>query len=260
MLKVIFYFAMDDGDVKMLSSFTYAMCSSKISANTHCDTRLKISYVPQEKEPPPVGTLLPHSPSGWPPLQDWPNLASVFPGNHPEIRWNCNIFNCFDKDVRTSTTSWSALNWLRLCKQAAHKHNNHLLECFPDSGSTHNWFSAGSQVFSSLTPSCTLSFRAANFFEKPCASIPAAGSTTASCFAIPTALRPHRCRRQTYCAKYFYPGKTMKTWGPLESWPLDFRQYRHSMQRRWCDEDFMPFTQNLKISDVILTVLWPVHL
>ena len=46
---------MDDRNVKMLSSFTNAMCSSKISANTHCDTRLKISYVPQEKEPPWLG-------------------------------------------------------------------------------------------------------------------------------------------------------------------------------------------------------------
>ena len=200
------------------------------------------------------------NPPGWHSLASFsfrvastPRLAQSclsFPSNHPKIRWNCNIFNCFDKDVRTSTTSWSALNWLRLCKQAAHKHNNHLLECFPDSGSTHNWFSAGSQIFSSLTPSCALSFRAANFFEKPCASIPAAGSTTASCFAIPTALRPHRCRRQTYCAKYFYPGKTMKTWGPLESWPLDFRQYRHSMQRRMVRRRF----------HVILTVFWPVHL
>ena len=51
MLKMIFYFAMDDRNVKMLSTFTSAMCSSKISANTHCDTRLKISYVPQAKEP-----------------------------------------------------------------------------------------------------------------------------------------------------------------------------------------------------------------
>ena len=54
-LKMTFYFAMDDRNVKMLSSFTNAMCSSKISANTHCDTRLKISYVPQEKEPPWLG-------------------------------------------------------------------------------------------------------------------------------------------------------------------------------------------------------------
>ena len=62
-------------------------------------------------------SLLPHSPSGWPPLQGWPNLASVLPGNHPKIRWNCNIFNCFDKDVRTSTTSCSALNWLHFCNK-----------------------------------------------------------------------------------------------------------------------------------------------
>ena len=102
MLKMIFYFAMDDRNVKMLSTSTSAMCSSKISANTLWHS-VEDFLCSTSKRTPPVGTLLPHSPSG-PPLQGWPNLASVFP-NHPKIRWNCNIFNCFDKDVRTSTTS-----------------------------------------------------------------------------------------------------------------------------------------------------------
>ena len=138
-LKMTFYFAMDDRNVKMLSTFTNAMWSSKISANTHCDTRLKISYVPQEKEPPRLGLSCLILLQGGLHSKVGPILPQFFPGNHPEIRWNCNIFNCFDKDVRTSTTSCSALNWLHLCKQAAHKHkNHHLLQGFPDSGSTHN--------------------------------------------------------------------------------------------------------------------------
>ena len=62
------------------------------------------------------------NPPGWHSLASFsfrvastPRLAQSclsFPSNHPKIRWNCNIFNCFDKDVRTSTTSCSALNWL----------------------------------------------------------------------------------------------------------------------------------------------------
>ena len=54
-LKMTFYFAMDDRNVKNAVHLykCTVIFSSKISANTHCDTRLKISYVPQEKEPPP---------------------------------------------------------------------------------------------------------------------------------------------------------------------------------------------------------------
>ena len=116
------------------------MCSSKISAkhtlwhsveNFLCST--------QEKEPPPVGTLLPHSSCR---VASTPRLAqsclSFFPATIPKYDETATSSTALTRMCETSTTSCSALNWLHLCKQAAHKRKHYLLQCFPDSGSTHN--------------------------------------------------------------------------------------------------------------------------
>ena len=58
---------------------------------THCDTRLKISMFHKQKNP-PVGTLLPHSSSGCPPLLGWPNLSSVFPATIPKYDETVTLF------------------------------------------------------------------------------------------------------------------------------------------------------------------------
>ena len=65
-LRMIFYFTMDDRNVRILSIFTSAMCSSKISANTQCDTLLNIYMFQKAREV--LSPALPCSPSG-PPLQ-----------------------------------------------------------------------------------------------------------------------------------------------------------------------------------------------
>ena len=193
------------------------------------------------------------SPSGWPPLHGLPNLSSVSPATIPKLDEDATPFTALTRicehppHLVLSSTDCSFINKLPIYTIII------FFNVFLTGGSTR-------LIFSWLT------FFQLSLLHALCLSEPQTSLKTVhvyyccmkyKCIMFCYAHSPPSCGRSTSLAvttplsfetlHHTVPScrLTMKTWGPLKSWPFDFRQYQYSMQRRWCDQEFMPVTQDL---------------